>query len=65
MKRSLLDEIECYDDGSAYCFPSLAQGSSEDRMIFGRALYKKKSFRLKKKIFRANFNSLIVEFKFF
>lgn len=42
MKRSLLDEIECYDDGSAYCFPSLAQGSSEDRMIFGRAFFHQK-----------------------
>lgn len=42
MKRSLLDEIECYDDGSAYCLPSLAQGSSEDRMIFGRAFFHQK-----------------------
>jgi hypothetical protein len=42
MKRSLLDEIECYDDGSAYWFPSLAQGSSEDRMIFGRAFFHQK-----------------------
>lgn len=43
MKRSLLDEIECYDDGIAYGFPSLAQGSSEDRMIFGRAFFHGKS----------------------
>lgn len=42
MKRSLLDEIECYDDGTVSYFPSLAQGSSEDRMIFGRAFFHQK-----------------------
>jgi len=55
MKRSLLDEIECYDDGLASGFPSLAQGSSEDRMIFGRAFFhQKKCFFYQKKLENAN-----------